>query len=171
MLETLAMMASSELDIPAERLGIRLTNPTSAEALAASENSLTRIAARQNRFFSRQLTNALSMAIWLREGSKPDLTGVRPVFAPVKESSDAAKADYYSKIAGANPDFADSDVGLSKAGLTFDELQSFRAYQQRMQASRRVSELRNSVLNEEAGDGSERPALDSATATGAPATS
>ena len=82
MLETIAMLASAETDIPPEQLGIRLANPTSAEALAAAENQLTRTANRQNRMFSRQLLNAMGMAVQLRDNSPqpPDLTGIRPLW-------------------------------------------------------------------------------------------
>lgn len=160
MLETIAMLASAETDIPPEQLGIRLANPTSAEALAAAENQLTRTANRQNRMFSRQLLNAMGMAVQLRDNSPqpPDLTGIRPLWAPTREVSDAARADYYTKVAGVNGDWADSDVGLAKLGLTFGELQSFRAYQQRMKAQRNIDQLRQQRMNPqdtEAADGSE----------------
>ena len=160
MLETIAMLASAETDIPPEQLGIRLANPTSAEALAAAENQLTRTANRQNRMFSRQLLNAMGMAVQLRDNSPqpPDLTGIRPLWAPTREVSDAARADYYTKVAGVNGDWADSDVGLAKLGLTAGELQSFRAYQQRMKAQRNIEQLRQQRMNPqdtEAADGSE----------------
>ena len=165
MLETIAMLASAETDIPPENLGIRVTNPTSAEALAASENQLTRTANRQNRFFGVQLMHALSIAVQLREGSDsmPDLTGVRPIWAPTREVSDAARADYYQKVASVSADYADSDVGLSKLGLTWDELRSFRAYQQRKRAQDSIDRLRRQteIQEPEVADGeSEQPAED-----------
>ena len=67
--------------------------------------------------------------------------------APTREVSDAARADYYTKVAGVNGDWADSDVGLAKLGLTFGELQSFRAYQQRMKAQRNIDQLRQQRMN------------------------
>ena len=110
--------------------------------------------------FSRQLLNAMGMAVQLRDNSPqpPDLTGIRPLWAPTREVSDAARADYYTKVAGVNGDWADSDVGLAKLGLTFGELQSFRAYQQRMKAQRNIDQLRQQRMNTqdtEAADGSE----------------
>lgn len=144
MLETIAMLASAETDIPAERLGIRLTNPTSAEALAASENELTRVADRQNRMFGEQLMDAMRIAIQLRDNTPtmPDMTGIRPVWAPTRVVSDAARADFYTKVAGANSAWADSDVGLAKLGLTMEELASFRAYQREQRAKEQIDQLR-----------------------------
>ncbi|KFI56576.1 phage portal protein [Bifidobacterium callitrichos] len=151
MLETIAMLASSETDIPAENLGIRLTNPTSAEALAASENQLTRVANRQNRAFGVQLMNAMRIACQLRDNtdSPPDLTGIRPLWAPTREVSDAARADYYAKVAGVNADWGDSDVGLGMLGLNADELKSFRSYQARQRAQRNVDALKQRTAQQE----------------------
>lgn len=145
MLETIAMLASAETDIPAENLGIRLSNPTSAEALAASENALTRVADRQNRVFGQQLMNALSMAVQLRDNTPapPDLTGVRPLWAPTRVVSDAARADYYTKVAGALDGYADSDVALAKLGMSHEEISSFRAHQQALRAKQRLDQLRS----------------------------
>lgn len=144
MLETLAMLASAETDIPPENLGIRLSNPTSAEALAAAEQALTRVADRQNVLFGAQLMKALSMAIQLRDNTRepPDLSMIRPVWAPTRVVSEGAKADYYAKVAGANPAWADSDTGLAKLGLSMEELRSFRAYQREQQAKADIEKLR-----------------------------
>jgi hypothetical protein len=171
MLETIAMLVSSQTDIPAENLGIRVTNPTSAEALAAAENSLTRTANRQNRFFGRQLMNALAMAIQMKEGLRAipdDLKNVRPIWTPTKESSDASKADYYTKIASVNTAFADSDIGLMKAGLTFDEIKSLRKSQQQQRSQDRIDRLKTAMSRPQEGavDGSEQPAPDSGRSPG-----
>lgn len=143
MLETIAMLASSETDIPPENLGIRVTNPTSAEALAAAENQLTRVADRQNLMFSSQLKNMLSMAIQLRDNSRtpPDLSGVRAVWAPTRVVSDAARADVFTKISAVNAAWADSDVGLMRLGLSMKELASFRAHQQSRRAQAQLEQF------------------------------
>ena len=152
MLETIAMLASAETGIPAEQLGIRLTNPTSAEALAAAEDQLTRIADRQNRAFGIQLMNAMSMAVQLRDNTPeaPDLSEIRPLWAPTRVVSEAARADYYTKVAGANPTWADSDVGLSKLGLNADELKSFRTYQRRMRAQTAIDGIEATITRQKA---------------------
>ncbi len=62
--------------------------------------------------------------------------------------SDAARADYYAKIASVNADFADSDIGLLKAGLTTDEISQLRVYQSRKQAENNILQLRQSLLGD-----------------------
>ncbi|MBW3081977.1 phage portal protein [Bifidobacterium phasiani] len=171
MLETIAMLASAETDIPPENLGIRVTNPTSAEALAASENQLTRTANRQNRFFGVQLINAMRMAVQLRDNTAetPDLSGVRPIWAPTREVSDAARADYYQKVAAVNGDWGDSDVGLARLGLGMDEIRSLRAHQQRMRAQQNIDRLRREtgVTGTEGDDGAGDGTAEDAAGTGA----
>ncbi|HJE56580.1 MAG TPA: phage portal protein [Bifidobacterium pseudolongum subsp. globosum] len=144
MLETIAMLASAETDIPPESLGIRVSNPTSAEALAASENALTRVADRQNRIFGQQLMNAMRMAVQLRDNTPtaPTLAGVRPIWAPTRVVSDAARADYYSKVAGVNQAWAQSDVGLAKLGLSMDDIASLRAWEASQRAKAQLDQLR-----------------------------
>ena len=146
---TIAMLASAETDIPPEQLGIRLANPTSAEALAAAENQLTRTANRQNRMFSRQLLNAMGMAVQLRDNSPqpPDLTGIRPLWAPTREVSDAARADYYTKVAGVNGDWADSDRGTGQARTHGRRAPIVPRYQQRMKAQRNIDQLKQQRMN------------------------
>ncbi|PJM72345.1 hypothetical protein CS006_10435 [Bifidobacterium primatium] len=159
MLRTIAMLVASETSLPVNDLGITMDNPASAEAMAAAERKLSREADRQNRLFSRALKDAVAMALNLPAGETARIT---PVWAPTREISDAARADYYAKIAGVNADFADSDIGLTKAGLTFDEIQSFRAYQQRVKAQKSIEQLKQRVLpqqQEVTGDGGpEQPA-------------
>lgn len=144
MLETIAMLASAETDIPPESLGIRVSNPTSAEALAASENALTRVADRQNRIFGQQLMNAMRMAVQLRDNTPtaPTLAGVRPIWAPTRVVSDAARADYYAKVAGVNQAWAQSDVGLAKLGLSMDDIASLRAWEASQRAKQQLDQLR-----------------------------
>ncbi|MBW3093102.1 phage portal protein [Bifidobacterium sp. 82T10] len=159
MLRTIAMLVASETSLPVNDLGITMDNPASAEAMAAAERKLSREADRQNRLFSRALKDVVGMALGL---GSDDLARVTTVWAPTREISDAARADYYAKVAGVNQDFADSDIGLMKAGLTFGEIQSFRAYQQRMKAQKSIEQLKQRTLpqqQEVTGDGeSEQPA-------------
>lgn len=142
MLRSIALMVASETDIPATDLGITVDNPASAEAMAEAERKLSRAADRQNRRFGRALKDALSMALQSEGVPDDDIRQIRAIWAPTKETSDAARADYYAKIAGVNDAFADSDVGLAKAGLSWEEIKAHRAYEKSMRAQQAVDQLR-----------------------------
>lgn len=170
MLKTVALLVSAETNIPVSDLGIITENPTSAEAMAAAERKLSREADRQNKRFGRAIKQALIQAVTLREGltaTPPELTHITPIWAPTREISDAARADYYTKIAGANSDFAYSDVGLYKAGLTVDEVRSLRAWQQRSQAMANIQQIRDSLTGGD--DGQSEPTAATPPERGKPA--
>lgn len=143
MMQTIAMLVSSETGVPAERLGVQLANPTSADALAASENDLTRIAERQNADFGHAVMQALALAIQLRDNTNdiPDLSRVRPVWAPTRVVSDGVRSDFYTKVGGLLPAYADSDVGLYRLGLTSREIQSLRASERQQRAQAAVDKI------------------------------
>ncbi len=145
MLKTIAMMCASEMSVPVDEMGITLDNPSSAEAMAAAERKLTRIADRQNKAFGMQLKRLMQMAVCLRDGidrdGMPDgLKRITPWFAPTREITDAARADTYAKIAGVNPSYATSTVAYRRLGLTADEINILKAEQS-------VDELRTKLLN------------------------
>ena len=142
MLRSVALMVAAETDIPATDLGITVDNPGSAEAMAEAERKLSRTADRQNLRFGRALRDALGMALIAEGASDEDINRIRPVWAPTKETSDAARADYYAKVAGVNPSFANSDVGLSKAGLSWQEIREQRAWEQSERAKQQLDQLR-----------------------------
>lgn len=144
MLETIVMQVAAATDLTPETMGMQLSNPSSAEALAASESWLTRTANRQNLQFGRQLKNAVLMAVQAREKLETppdDLRSLTSMWAPTREVSDAARADYYTKIASVNTSFADSTVGLRKAGLSMDEIRQLRAEQQSQRVQSYVDQL------------------------------
>lgn len=148
MLKTIAQMAAAETDLPATDMGITLSNPTSAESMAEAERKLSRTADRQNRAFGDALKQVMTYAVCMGKGTDERaaavgrMNDVHALWAPTKEESDAAKADYYTKVAGANAAFADSDVGLRKLGLTEDEIKSLRVDEQSQRAQSIIDALR-----------------------------
>ncbi|MFR0565118.1 phage portal protein [Bifidobacterium porcinum] len=155
MLETIAMMVSSATDIPAEALGIRLSNPTSVEAINAAEQRLSRIAERQNREFTRQLMQLMRVAMYMQGGyqalSDVDLSGITPVWEPVNVSSDAAKADWLTKVGSVDEALAKSDVGRRHLGLSESEIQSVKAWESKQRAQNTLDAIRQSVNQPEQG--------------------
>lgn len=125
MLKTVAMLAASEMSVPVDEMGITLDNPSSAEAMAAAERKLTRIADRQNRIFTRSIRDMLSLAVRMREHvetTPDDMRDIRPVWSPTREVSVASRADAFSKIAGVQPAFANSEAGWRYAGFEQDDI-------------------------------------------------
>ena len=150
MLETIARLISSETDLPVDALGITSSNPSSAEAMAAAERRLTRRADRQNRVFGSQLVRLMRMAVCMRDhlDTPPEgLNGIRPIWAPTREISDAARADAYVKISGVNPAYAASTVGLHRLGLTASEIASLQAAMTRENARTVLEGLLNAGTN------------------------
>lgn len=142
MLKSIALMVAAETDIPATDLGITIDNPASAEAMAEAERKLARTADRQNRRFGRALKQAIGMALAAERYDEADIRQLHALWAPTKETSDAARADYYAKIASVNTSFADSDVGLSKAGLSAEDISRQRAWEKRQRSQQAVDQLR-----------------------------
>lgn len=145
MLKTIALLVSAETDLPVNDLGITMDNPASAEAMAEAERKLARTAERQNRRFGRALRTVIEMAVQLRDQSKtrPDgLSGLRPIWAETREISEGARADYVQKLASVSPVFANSDVALSRAGLSFEEIQALRLEEQEARVRDAVDQLR-----------------------------
>ena len=166
MLRTIALMVSAETDIPVNDLGITMDNPASTEAMAEAERKLSRTADRQNRRFGRALKDAMGLALTYKNVDTKEWEGLRAIWSPTRETSDAARADYYAKIAGVNPNFADSDVGLMKAGLSVEEIKAQREYERDKRAEAAVDQLRAQlrvnaspgVERTDAGTGADGPA-------------
>ena len=153
MMRSLAMLCASITRVPVDYMGITLSNPTSAEAMASAERRLTRIADRQNTMFGRAVKRAVRIAVQLRDGLREapaELAGVSPVWAPTREDSDAARADAFAKVAGLIPGYAESDVGLERLGLAREEIVRFRADRAAARARDGIDRLR-----EQAGAGGE----------------
>lgn len=158
MLKTIAMSVAAETNLPVDSLGITLTNPTSAEAMAAAERRLTRDADRQNRLFGFQLEKLMRMCVCLRDGlSTPpeSLDGLHAVFAPTREVSDGARGDFYLKVSQVNPTYATSTVGLRRLGLTSDEIESLQAATSKATATSALDMLLNGGVNADNDSGRE----------------
>lgn len=144
MLKTIALMVSSETNLPVNDLGITMDNPASAEAMAAAERKLSREADRQNIQFGRALKNAVVMAVQMRDHLRtvPDeLRQVQPIWAATREVSDAARADAFSKIAAVEPAFAQSEVGWRYAGFSQSDIEQVLSVARRGQAQSVLSQL------------------------------
>lgn len=122
MLRTVAMAFSGETGIPPGSLGIIHDNPSSAEAIRAAEHDLLIDVTYQNKYVLQSAaTNIAKLAVMVRDGlSEPPAEAWRlsSRFADPEFRSTSANADAYVKLAGANPELAQSPVLLE---TVFDE--------------------------------------------------
>lgn len=150
MLRTIALLVASETNLPVNDLGITMDNPASAEAMAAAERKLTREADRQNRMFARSLKDAMRIAVCLRDNltEAPDeLDGMRAVWAPTKEVSTTSRADAFSKMAGVQPAFAETEVGWRYAGFGQDDVDQIMTAIRAQKARSVLDQLTNGGQN------------------------
>jgi hypothetical protein len=143
MLKTIALMVASETDLPVNDLGITMDNPASAEAMAAAERKLSRIADRQNIIFGDAIEELMRVAaLALDPAATSDvLSSFRCEWAATREDSNAARADAFAKIASVVPTWATSEVGLRHLGLTGEEVTSVLSDARRQQSQGVLSQL------------------------------
>ena len=116
-----ASLLAAESQIPLDELGFPSDNPASDSAIQSQRDPLRLAAERCIRGFKSALTQLAIVSILLREGTSSldeleGLSKVRPHFAPVVHTSDAAAADAVLKQLQAMPWLAESPVILEKLG-------------------------------------------------------
>lgn len=144
MLKTIAMLVSSETNIPVSDLGVTTENPASAESMAEAERKLTREADRQNIIFSDAIGQALRIAYCCGHDTDtaPDSwQQIRPVWAETREISLGARADAYQKISAAFPVYAQTDVALRRLGFDEEDIESLQAAARSQQAQQTLQNL------------------------------
>ena len=97
----------------------------------------------------------MRVAIYMQGGyqslSEVDLSGITPVWEPVNVSSDAAKADWLTKVGSVDEALAKSDVGRRRLGLSESEIQSVKAWEAKQRAQNTLDAIRQSVNQPEQG--------------------
>ena len=135
MLRTVASAFSGETGIPLASLGIIHDNPSSAEAMRAAEHDLLIDVTYQNKFvLSSAVKEVATLAAMVRDGlTEPpeEAWKLSALFADPEFRSTSANADAYVKLAGANPELAQSPVLLE---TVFDEDQVGRITEDRRRA-------------------------------------
>lgn len=135
MLRTVASAFSGETGIPLAELGILHDNPSSAEAMLTAERKLMLEVGNQNDVvLGEAVTQIGILAVMVRDGlTEPptDAWKLSAKFADPEFRSLSANADAYVKLAGANPELANSAVLLE---TVFDEDQVERIVDERKRA-------------------------------------
>jgi hypothetical protein len=146
MLRTIGLMVSSELSIPVGYLGIIHDNPSSADAILASESDMVAMVE-----YERDLSYGISHQNLARTilavkygGITPamaaELRGLKAHFASAGTPTRAARADAAQKYSMTFPN-GDPEVAMEEYGLTKSQIDRNLAYAKRMEASTRLDTL------------------------------
>ena len=145
MYRQLAQNFCSATNLPMSAVGLFADNPTSAEAMQASEYALSDEAEYQWRIFTPALRHVLENVVMVRDGlAEPPAESWRVAlnWTPARYVSPQAASDYISKIASAIPDVVQTTVGLRRAGFTQTEIEQIQAEATRVRATDLLRELR-----------------------------
>jgi hypothetical protein len=116
------IMAVSAL--PAHYVGVFTDNPASADALRASEASLTARAEARQATFGRSWEDVARLMVAVREGVDPAGVDVRVKWADAATRSVAQEADAIVKLYGAG--LLPASVALARLGYSSDEIADIR---------------------------------------------
>lgn len=105
-------------------LGVLTSQPPSADALRASESSLTARVEQKQKLFGKAWEKTIGLAIAVETGRDPRTVDAKPVWRPADQSSDAQAADAVTKLyqAGLLP----RSAALRKLGYTDEEIDAIR---------------------------------------------
>lgn len=124
LLRTLALMVSSETNLPVSDLGITTENPASAEAQMVAERKLTRDADRQNSLLARTLQTTLGIAAAVETDSETipaEAYNTGVLFAPTRETSLGARGDFFTKVASVAPAWVKTATAWNMLGLSSEQ--------------------------------------------------
>ena len=160
MLRTLASAFAAETNLPLSSLGVLHDNPSSAEAINASERDLVRLVRHQNRFvLGPELVELAGLAVMVRDGLQAppaDIYRLQAKWANPEFQSVSVLADAAMKIASAWPMLALEDDVL---GMVFDDeaMERIRSSLTAQEANSVLSQLLNPPAPEVGGSLEEEP--------------
>lgn len=130
MYRQLAQNLCAATNLPQSAIGIFADNPSSAEAMQASEAALADEAEYQWRIFTSPLRRTLQNIIMVRDKlDEPPAeswkTSVK--WTPARYSSPSSAADFAVKMVSAFPSLQESQTLMRRAGLTEDDLADINA--------------------------------------------
>ena len=127
-IRSLAQMLAAEAAIPPSYLGFQTDNPASADAIRQMESRLVKRAERRQAQFGRAWTEAMQIALLVRDGSIPqEATEIRPIWRDASTPTRAAAADEAVKLISAGVLLPDSEVTYNRIGLSDSDKQVLRS--------------------------------------------
>ncbi|WP_455593793.1 phage portal protein [Bifidobacterium merycicum] len=145
MLKSWAAMFASAMNIPASSLGIVSdANPTSADATEAQREDLIIEARHCDRDFGESILQAARLVARIQDTSvsDDDLMKLQVDWKNPNTPSSSMSADAFSKLAGSIDSFANSEVGMTRAGLSRSEIVRLKADQRKAQAGQVLDQIR-----------------------------
>ncbi|TMS50969.1 phage portal protein [Mycobacterium sp. DBP42] len=123
--DILLTQISAVSGLPAHYLGISHDNPASADALRASEASLTARAEARQAQFGRSWEDVARLVVAVRDGADPLRVDCRVQWADAATRSVAQEADAVTKLFAAN--LLPASYALKRLGYSDDEVAAIRA--------------------------------------------
>lgn len=131
-LRALAAQFSGATGVPLNSLGIVQDNPSSAEAIQAAREDICLVAARDIEQDGRTLERVVRAALAVQANATTDALdegalGVRAKFAKPMLFSDAARADWVTKVESVRPGFGQTDVAARMVGIDDADLEAVKS--------------------------------------------
>ena len=165
-IKLLAQMVAGEASIPESYLGFVSANPSSADAIRATEARLVKRAERRQTVFGAAWAEVMRLALLVRDGSVPDeAAGLVSRWRDAATPTRAAMADATMKLVGAGVLPPDSDVTYEQLGFDQTTIARLRADVRRRRSERMLAQLTGAA--EQAEGDEDVAALGQAAAEGA----
>ena len=114
----LAQMVAGEASIPESYLGFVSANPSSADAIRATEARLVKRAERRQQILGRSWANVLRLVVAMRDGGlSSEANGLVSRWRDAATPTRAAMADATMKLVGVGVLPPDSDVTYEQLGF------------------------------------------------------
>lgn len=137
-----ARIMASQLSVAPHTLGYSSDNPASADAIRYADNSQVKKAERRIRRFGATHREAMHLALWVRDGARPDKSRrIETVWRNPATPTLAAQTDAAVKLVQSGLIPADSDVALEMAGLTEDQRRRVAVDRRRAQGNDLLARL------------------------------
>ena len=162
----LAQMVAGEASIPESYLGFVSANPSSADAIRATEARLVKRAERRQQVLGRSWANVLRLVVAMRDGGlSADARGLVSRWRDAATPTRAAQADATMKLVGVGVLPPDSDVTYEQLGFDQTTIARLRADVRRRRSERMLNQLTGAAEQAEADE--DVAALGQAAAEGA----
>jgi len=141
-IKLLAQMVAGEASIPESYLGFVSANPSSADAIRATEARLVKRAERRQQVLGRSWANVLRLVVAMRDGGlSSEANGLVSRWRDAATPTRAAMADATMKLVGVGVLSPDSEVTYEQLGFDQITIARLRSEQRRRRSERMLAQL------------------------------